>query len=338
MPAEFVCTYLLPLRRTAVRPREVRDFAGYFRALRHAGCDVLVVDGSPPEVFARHSRAWRGLCRHAGVDPRFRWLNGKVNAIHTGVPLALSDKIIVADDDIRYRPGDIERMARLLDGYEAVRPQNYFRRLPWWARLESARMLLNRAFLPQGDYPGTCGFTRALFERAGDYDGDVLFDNEEMIRHFAARRARMAYAVDFFVEKRPPSFSKWIEQRPRQAYEDFVMKLKTAFFALILPALAAAAWKFGAPGFALAAGLLSAGSVLAAFRGRSGGAREFFPASCAWAAPLWVLERAVSVHWAFYWRFARGGYPFGARLLSKGTGRDWIRGRKNPMAVLVNEG
>jgi hypothetical protein len=43
-------------------------------------------------------------------------------------------------------------------------------------------------------------------------------------------------------------------------------------------------------------------------------------------APLWVLERALSVYWAFYWRVRYGGYPFGSALLSKGTGRAWVAG------------
>jgi hypothetical protein len=40
------------------------------------------------------------------------------------------------------------------------------------------------------------------------------------------------------------------------------------------------------------------------------------------------LERALSSYWALYWRVARGGYPFGDRLLSKGTGRDWAAGAR----------
>ncbi|MCA1618394.1 MAG: hypothetical protein LC795_03590, partial [Acidobacteria bacterium] len=55
-------------------------------------------------------------------------------------------------------------------------------------------------------------------------------------------------------------------------------------------------------------------------------ADRYFPASIVLYAPLWVLERAVSVYWAFYWRARYGGYPFGSALLSKGTGRAWVAG------------
>ena len=71
--------------------------------------------------------------------------------------------------------------------------------------------------------------------RVGPYDGDVLFDNEEIVRHFALNGAEINYALDFFILKRPPVFQKWMEQRPRQAYEDFVMRAKTLLFIWLLP-------------------------------------------------------------------------------------------------------
>jgi hypothetical protein len=61
-------------------------------------------------------------------------------------------------------------------------------------------------------------------------------------------------------------------------------------------------------------------------RGRRGVASRFFPRPVTWHAPLWVLERSLSVYWALYWRLRHGGYPFGDKLLSKGTGKAWIGG------------
>src|SRR5688500_2445803 len=135
------CTYLLTIRRVRFDAREAESFAEYFRRLAEAGCEVLVVDGSPPEVFAAHAGAWRGACRHAPVDPQYKYLNGKVNGIHTGVALASRERVILADDDIRYTRADVRRMSRLLDAHEMVRPQNYLSPLPAWARTEAARML-----------------------------------------------------------------------------------------------------------------------------------------------------------------------------------------------------
>lgn len=325
------CTYLLPIRRVRASADEMADFAAYFRLLASAGCEVLVVDGSPAEVFDEHDRAWRAHARHVKVDPQYRYLNGKVNGIHTGVDLATCERIVVGDDDIRYTAANIDRMCRLLDQHEMVRPQNYLSPLPWWARMEAARMLLNRAILRTGDYPGTCGFRRSTMLRVGHYDGDVLFDNEEIVRHFALRGADICNALDFFILKRPPRLSKWWEQRPRQAYEDFVMRAKTAFFLALLPVGLALAVLAGAKAAAIYAGIVAACSILLALRGRRAGGQRFFPAWLSLYAPLWMLERSLSVYWALYWRVVHGGYPFGDRLLSKGTGRAWVAGGRVPL-------
>jgi hypothetical protein len=317
------CTYLLTIRRVRFDERVAEEFRNYFRLLAAAGCEVLVVDGSPGDVFAAHQEAWRGACRHAAVDPQYEYLNGKVNGIHTGVALAAHERIIVADDDIRYTPGDVRRMSELLGSYEMVRPQNYLSPLPVRARTEGARMLINRALIAEGDYPGTLGVRRDAMRRVGHYDGDVLFDNEEIVRHFRAHRASVAYARDFFILKRPPTFRKWIEQRPRQAYEDFVMRAKTAFFAA-LPLAVVLLWLVAGGVWALAlVSAVACAAVLVAARGLGDGAARFFPVWLCLYAPLWVAERVVSTYWAFYWRAAHGGYPFGDKLLAKGTGRAW---------------
>ncbi|HEX8353340.1 MAG TPA: hypothetical protein VF611_10595, partial [Pyrinomonadaceae bacterium] len=178
-----------------------------------------------------------------------------------------------------------------------------------------------------GDYPGTCAFRRSTCLRVGHYDGDVLFDNEEIVRHFALSGADVMCATDFFVLKRPPTFAKWMEQRPRQAYEDFVMRAKTLLFASLIPAALALGLFAGAAALVAFVAFVSLASGLVALRGLlRDRAYRFFPATTALYAPLWVLERALSVYWAFYWRVRYGGYPFGAALLSKGTGRAWVAG------------
>ena len=330
------CTYLLPIRRKTFSAGEAAELREYLSILQADGYEVLVVDGSPPPVFAEHDQLWSAVCRHERVDSRYRFPNDKVNGVHTGVALATTEKIILADDDIRYRKIDIEQVSELVDTFDVVRPQNYLvgtprcgvracqsdvpteSSLPVWAKMEAARMLINRATLRRADYPGTCAFRRSTFLAAGDYDGDVLFDNEEMLRHFARTGARLCYANDLFVAKRPPTFRKWLEQRPRQAYEDFGLRFKTILFASLLPIMTAIAvldprW--------LSVLLLS---ILLAFVGwLRGGARKYFRLNVCLFAPLWVLERTLSTYWAFGWFLTRGGYPFGDRLLTKGIGRDW---------------
>jgi len=321
------CTYLLPIRRSVFSEAEAQDFVTYFEALRAADCELIVVDGSPPEVFQQHHAAWSQLARHEVVDRRFGYMNDKVNGIHTGVELATCEKIILADDDIRYTAANLEKMRSLLDEFEMVRPQNYLSPLPWWARMESARMLINRATLKTGDYPGTCAFRRSTMLRLGHYDGDVLFDNEEIIRHFARFGASVHYAIDFFVQKRPPTLRKWKEQRPRQAYEDFGLRAKTALFLSVPILIIVAAIVAGTAGFMLSIVLISIfATALACAGGARGEAGEYMPGWICLYAPLWVFERSFSTYWAVYWYFRHGGYPFGDKLLTKGIGRDWVEG------------
>jgi hypothetical protein len=319
---------LLPIRRAAFDANETREFAEYFQQLRSCVSEILVIDGSSPKIFEQQRAIWSDLCRHEHVDPGFDYLNDKVNGIHTGVQLATTDKIILGDDDVRYDADKIDIIFALLEKFEVVRPQNYLAPQPWWARMEAARMLINRATLRAADYPGTCAFRRETFLRAGHYDGDVLFDNEEIIRHFAREGASICYANDLFVRKKPPRFPKWLEQRPRQAYEDFGLRFKTALF-FSLPLLAIFFSLLSAKQLSLFVMSILGMSILLAFAGRRRGrAREVIPIGVCFFAPLWIIERSLSTYWALYWFFARGGYPFGERLLTKGIGRDWIAGGK----------
>ena len=320
-------TYLLPIRRATFSRTEATQLANYFRKLAEAGCDVLVIDGSPAPVFEKHDEYWRNVCRHEQVDRSFGFLNDKVNGIHTGVRMSPREKIILADDDIRYDATEIDRVSTLRDDFEVVRPQNFLSPLPWWARMESARMLINRATLRTADYPGTCAFRREAMLRVGPYDGDVLFDNEEIIRHFAREGATVRYATNLFVRKRPPTLRKWMEQRPRQAYEDFALRAKTALF-FSLPIVAAVAFVLlGWTGIAIWLGIIFVASIGLALVGWfRGSARDHFPISVCAFAPLWILERSASTYWALFWHLVYGGYPFGDKILSKGIGRDWISG------------
>ncbi len=323
------CSYLLPIRRTTYSAPETEELRAYFLSLAPTGCELLVIDGSPDAVFQQHAQAWGKICRHLPVERRFGFRNDKVNGVHTGVAAAQGDKIILADDDIRYTPDEIAAVLALLDRFEVVRPQNFLQPLPWWGKTEAARMLVNRATLRTADYPGTCAFRRATMLAHGEYDGDVLFDNEEILRNFAAQGCRITYETDLFVRKRPPHFRKWLEQRPRQAYEDFGLRGKTALFlalpfAVILPAIC-----FGWAGAGRSVALLAIVAILVAEVGRRRGrAAEFFPFRVSFFAPLWITERSLSTYLALYWFFRHGGYPFGDRFLSRGVGRAWkIGGR-----------
>ena len=333
----FRCSYLLPILRAREHREEIEDFAQYFLYLATEGCEVIVVDGSTPEIFAEHDRAWGQICRYVPVDPKYTYLNGKVNGVHTGVDLASCENIILADDDIRYTADDLRCVCDSLRQYEMVRPQNYISPLPWWGRIETARMLINRGVLLTGDYPGTCAFRRSVYLRVGHYDGDVLFDNEEIVRHFRLNGADIFCALGIFILKRPPNFLKWIEQRPRQAFEDFDLRGKTLLFLALFPIAIMLGIFYGARGALQFFSFVSICALLFACRGLwRNKAYKYFPFYVILYAPLWVLERAASVYWALYWRVVYGGYPFGTRLLTKGTGRAWVAGRvhrRQPTAI-----
>lgn len=315
------CSYVLPLRQVGMAAEDLAALQRDVRRMADLGCEVIVVDGSPAPDFARHAAAFARLCTHVPVDPRMRCLNGKVEGVRTGVARASHDCVVIADDDVVYGAPELRRVCDLLIDHDLVVPQNFFRPLRWWARVETGRMLLNRALRAAGDYPGTQAVRRSAFLRIGPYDGDTLFENEEMRRHFVRHGARVVHARDLLIPRRPPSLAKWREQRVRQAYEDLGLPLKTALFAGLVPVgvtLAATAGVAWAAGYAGAVALAAVALAATGRRGRA--ARRAYPLSAALLAPLWVAERAVTVHRALAARLVRGGWPYGGRLIARGLG------------------
>ena len=155
-------SYVLPYRRWEVQQDD--ELVDYLEWLA-SRVETLVVDGSDPDVFAAHHRRFPSTVRHVPVDADLTGRYGKVNGVVTGVRAAGHERVIVADDDVRYDAAGLARMALLLDGAELVRPQNYFDPAPWHARWDTARSLVNRAF--SADYPGTMGLRRSLLLAAG---------------------------------------------------------------------------------------------------------------------------------------------------------------------------
>ena len=112
--------YVLPLRWTT--DEGLDELTDYLRRLS-SRIPVTVVDGSPELVFARHAARWRGFVRHLPPEP-WPGRNGKVAGVLTGVLLARAERVVLADDDVRYDDDALERVIRLLDFAEIVRPQN----------------------------------------------------------------------------------------------------------------------------------------------------------------------------------------------------------------------
>lgn len=302
-------SYVLPI---AARTPQTRALTGYLRRLCRTVDEVIVVDGSPPDVFDAHHREWSTCVCH--LRPEMQTTNGKVAGVMTGIRAARRDAVIVADDDVRYRRAELARMVALLDRHEVVRPQNFFEPLPWHARWDTARSLLNRLW--GGDWPGTLGVRRSALLEAGGYSGEVLFENLEMVRTVRAAGGREAVPMDLFVARRPPEARHFLSQRVRQAYDEWARPARFAAQLALLPLGLLASRR--SPAWLAAA---AAASVVAAEAGRRrGGGTAVFPAVTALWGPAWLAERAVTSWMALGTRMLFGGVRYRAtRLRSAAT-------------------
>jgi hypothetical protein len=301
-------SYVLPLRMSDGDGRD--ELTGYLRTLARWCDDIIVVDGSSPQLFADNHHAWQNLVRHAAPDPRHASLMAKVPGVRTGVDMARHEAVIIADDDVRYERLALARMVDLLARHDLVRPQNVFAALPWHARWDTARTLLNRA--TGADFPGTLGVRRSTLGALGGYDGDVLFENLELIRTVEAGGGSVVSPMDLFVARLPPSANHFWGQRTRQAYDDFAIPARMAVWLSIIPALACSVARRNPRPPLLGAAL----TIALAERGRRrASGRSVFPASSAVLAPVWVLERGVCAWLAVLQRLRFGGVRYGDSVI-----------------------
>ena len=307
-------SYVLPLRWA--EPGPIEELAAYLGGLGGEVEEILVVDGSPAEVFERHASVLRGVARHLPPDPDLDFEMGKVNGVVTGLRHCSYERVVIADDDVRYAPAALRRAAALLGRADLVRPQNHFDELPWHARWDSARSLLNRVFtgdrdFPVGDFPGTLAVRRSTFMASGAYDGDALFENLELMRTIRAAGGTVLTPLDLYVARRPPSTAHFLSQRVRQAYDDFAIPARMGAWLAIGPwaarQVARRRWRRLALASVASVGLAEAG------RRRDGGA-ERFPLSGSLLAPAWIAERAVCAWLAVGERLV-GGVRYGDRRL-----------------------
>jgi hypothetical protein len=310
-------SYVLPLRSRSGDPG-TEELTEYLEWVGERA-DLVVVDGSDPTGFRTHHERWRAFATHVPPAEGIRCANGKVRGVLTGLGVATEEIVVLADDDVRYDDDSLERMTLLLADADLVRPQNYFDPLPWHARWDTARILLNRAL--GSDFPGTLGVRRSFLRSVGGYDGDVLFENLELIRTVSAAGGRVVDAPGLFVRRRPPTFARFIEQRPRQAYDDWAQPLRFAAFLAIGPAVGVATAR-DRRALVLAAGA----AILAAYLGRAHhDGRVVFDRISPLLAPLWVTERAVLAWVALTRRLLGRGCPYAGTL---------IRRAANPPRVL----
>jgi hypothetical protein len=302
-------TYLLPIRRLRVASPD--ELPAYLATVARLVREVIVVDGSPPGIFAAHAAAWGTGIRHVPADPACGGANGKVRGVRTGMALASTEYVVIADDDVRYGQAELEAVRAALAVDDIVRPQNYFDPLPWHALLDEGRSLIAR--VTGGDWPGTLGLRRATYLRAGGYNGDVLFENFELVRTIRAVGGTDRVLESVFVARRPPAVAQYFDQRVRQAYDEFARPARLALQLALGPAAIVFLARTGLAG-AVVLGLLAA--AIAEAGRRRGGATNYFSPAASMLAPLWVAERSITSWLALGARLA-GGVPYaGGRLIS----------------------
>jgi hypothetical protein len=273
--------------------------------------EVIIVDGSPPEVFAAHHATWHKFAVHIPPDPDYTTPNGKVNGVLTGLRHAGHEYIIIADDDVRYGVAAIKRLLALLEHAHVVRPQNYFDPLPWHTYWDTARTLLNRA--TGGDWPGTLGVRRSALAATGGYAG-VLFENLELVRTIRAAGGVEAVPLDLFVRRLPPTSQHFWTQRVRQAYDEFARPLRLVVWLAVLPVVATLSLRRA---WMLLGTLIVSIMGLAELGRRCGGGQTVFPAPAVLLAPLWVLERTICTWLAVGLRVMRGGVPYHGKIVAR---------------------
>ncbi|MEP6508364.1 MAG: glycosyltransferase family A protein, partial [Gemmatimonadales bacterium] len=154
-------TYILPIKASSPPSADLTDYVQQLRAM--PDIELIIVDGSSSEIFEAHSIAFGDRVRHVAPDSELATPMGKVGGVLTGVRLASHERMIIADDDVRYDEASLNAVSEQLGTADVVRPQNYFDPLPFHARWDSGRSLLNR--MTGGDWPGTLGVRRSALRR-----------------------------------------------------------------------------------------------------------------------------------------------------------------------------
>ncbi len=213
----------------------------------------------------------------------------------------------------------LSRALATLDECALVVPANYFTPMVWHAAWDTGRILLNRALAH--DWPGTLVLQRAALDGTPRYDGDVLFENCELVRTVVAGGGRVRVAADLLVARRPPTARHFLGQRPRQAYDDLAQPRRLVAMLAVVPAALLGGRRATAIGAVL--------TVVAAELGRRrAGGRRVFPWYASWLAPAWLLERGILAWWAVWLRVSGRGVGYsGNRLLRAATPLGQLRAR-----------
>lgn len=308
--AAMEATCIFPIRRNQL-DEDLDELTNYLRWLADQ-LEVIVVDGSPPDIYAIHHAQWHSFVVHTPPNSQIQVANGKVRGVLTGLQQATHEYIVIADDDVRYDTISLTRLVAALEQFHVVRPQNYFEQLPWHARWDTGRSLLNR--MTGGDWPGTLGVRLSILQATGGYDGNVLFENLELVRTIRAAGGKELVALDLFVRRKPPREHHFWSQRVRQAYDEFArpvrMVLSLAILPLALMLLLRRQWLSLLAAVTIIIGVAELGR-------RRGQGWRVFPFTACLLTPVWVLERAICIWLAVGMRLFLGGVPYHGTILAR---------------------
>lgn len=292
------CSYVVAIEHTPTSD-ELRELAAYLSSVGVAGCEVVVLDASPREAFTEHARVLRWVGRHVAIEPDHRTRSGALDLVRGGASVATCEKVIVATHDVRYTADAIDQICEHLEIHEVVEPQDYLDPLPWWGGIEAGRILIHRGVEPQPDHGATLAFRRSAIQTLRLLH--VLEATDDMARRLETAGAEVFAATAIFVRRQPGPLKEWLERRPRAAGDDLALPMKSFFFLSLIPLMLLLATVGGIRLAATYAGIIAFASFALAVRGRLG-ASEHFPLYAALFAPLWVLERSLSVYWAVFRR------------------------------------
>ena len=288
-------------------------------------CELIVVDGSDPVSFDAAHAAWSGLGHHVRPDDAIAGRNGKVRGVLTGVALASHERVVIADDDVRYDARrartdhrGVERrgtgaaaellrsagVARAL-GHRADAPQSgrARRRLPRHARGAAQRAAPDRRVRRR----------RPLREPRAHPDDR----GRRWARAQPSRPLRPAICL-----RRPATSGRSDAARPTTSSRARGVSARTL---AIVPLVA---WALARRRHRRRVGLAAVSVVVLAEAGRRrAGGTAVFPRSASLFAPLWLVERSVCSWLALASRL-RGGCPYGGtRLRVAATSRRTLRRR-----------
>ena len=300
------CSYLVVMENNFRSAEELRELAAYLSEVAVSDFEVIIVDASSPDVFEENRRVLRWIGRHTTALPQHVTGAGKIDAIRTAIDLASCDKVIVADAHVRCSREALDDLTTLLELHEVVEPHDYFDPMPWWGGIEAGRILVHRSISPLPDRGSAFGFRKRAV--GGLRSIDHAIPAHDSVRRLAAQGAEVFSSMRLFVRRMPPAFSEWIRDLPRRAEEEFAVPAKAALFFMLLPALAGAALIGGARMAGTLGGAIAFASIALALRGRIGAGR-FFPWRACFFAPLWILQRSVTIYCALLWRFRKAGEP-----------------------------